>query len=109
RGRDDELREAGELLGSPQDPLSGARRAAEQMQSASKGARDAQQRQLGEEADRIAGEAAEVGGLPVVTAQAPVADQRLLLDLANRIQSKLGEAAVVLGGADDGKVGLVVL
>jgi alanyl-tRNA synthetase len=109
RRRDEDLRLAGELLGSPQDPLTAARRAAEQLQSASEGARDAERRRLGEEAERIAGEAAEVGGLKVVTAQAPIADQKLLLELANRIQSMLGDAAVVLGGADDGKVGLVVL
>ena len=109
RQREEELRAAGELLGTPQDPLVGARRAAEQLRDASAGAKEAQQRQLGEEAKRLAGAATEVGGVKVVAAEAPVADQRQLLDLANRIQSSLGEAAVVLGGAEDGKVGLVVL
>ena len=50
-----------------------------------------------------------MGGVKVVAAEAPVADQKLLLDLANRIGSSLGDSAVVLGGAEDGKVGLVVL
>ena len=40
RDRGAELREAGELLGSPQDPLGGARRAAEQLASLSKGAEE---------------------------------------------------------------------
>ncbi|MGH2951664.1 MAG: DHHA1 domain-containing protein, partial [Solirubrobacterales bacterium] len=35
------------------------------------------------------------------------ADQRAMLELADRLKQKLGEAAVVLGGADDGKVALV--
>ena len=35
------------------------------------------------------------------------ADQRSLLDLADRIKSRAGEAAVVLGGAADDKVALV--
>jgi alanyl-tRNA synthetase len=39
-----------------------------------------------------------------------VADKKQLLDLANRVQSKIAsDSAVVLGGADGGKVGLVVL
>jgi alanyl-tRNA synthetase len=110
RGREAELREAGELLGSPQDPLGGARRAAERLREAGAGAQQAAKQLLAEEAERLAGEAEEVDGLKVVASQAPLADQRELLDLANRVQSKLGgEAAVALGGAEGGKVGLVVL
>ena len=61
-----------------------------------------EQQLLGEEAERLAAEAEEVGGLQVVVgATAPIADQKQLLELANRVQSKLGDAsAVVLGGAD---------
>jgi alanyl-tRNA synthetase len=110
REREDRLREVGDLLGSPQDPLSGARRAAERLQEAGKGAQQAQKQLLGEEAERLVGEAAEVGGLNLVASQAPLADQRQLLDLANRVQSKLGgDSAVVLGGAEGGRVALVVL
>jgi alanyl-tRNA synthetase len=106
-----QLREAGELLGSPQDPLAGARRAAERLREAGEGAQQAERELLGEEAKRLAGEATEVGGLKVVAAGAPLADQKQLLDLANRIQSMLGDggSAVVLAGAEGGKVGLVVL
>ena len=107
--RERELRDAGELLGSPQDPLAGARRAAERLESLSAGAAQEQSRQLGGEAKRLAGAADEVAGLKVLAAKAPVSDTKSLLDLANRIQSSLGDSAVVLGGAADGKVGLVVL
>jgi len=110
REREEELRAAGELLGAPQDPLGAARRAAERLREAGAGAEEAQKRLLGEEADRLVAEAAEVAGVAVVCASAALADQKQLLELANRVQSKLGgDSAVVLGGAEGGKVALVVL
>jgi alanyl-tRNA synthetase len=110
REREDRLREVGDLLGSPQDPLGGARRAAERLREAGKGAQQAQKQLLGEEAERLVGEASEAGGLKLVAARAPLADQKQLLDLANRVQSKLaGDSAVALGGAEGGRVALVVL
>ncbi len=109
RSRADELREAGELLGSPQDPLAGARRAAEQVRQAGEEAGDALARSLGEESKRLLGEAAELGGISVVAAEAGFADQKQLLELANRVQTSLEGSAVVLGGAGDGKVALVAL
>jgi alanyl-tRNA synthetase len=110
RGSEERLREVGELLGSPQDPLGGARRAAERLREAGEGAKQAAKQQLGEEAERLVGLAEEVGGIGVVAAEAPIADQKQLLELANRVQSKLGdESAIALAGAEGGKVGLVVL
>jgi alanyl-tRNA synthetase len=117
RGREAELREAGELLGSAQDPVGGARRAAERLREAGAGAEAAAREQLGAEADRIAGgdhdfELRDSGGALVAVgdAKAKLSDQKQLLELANRVQSKLGEAAVVvLGGAFGEKAGLVVL
>ncbi len=110
REREERLEEVGDLLGSPQDPLAGARRAAERLQQAGKGAEQAQRQLLGEEAERLVGEASDVGGVKVVAAKAPLAGQKQLLDLANRVRSKLGsDSAIALGGADGAKVGLVVL
>ncbi len=110
RERELTLREVGELLGSPRDPLAAARRAAEQLAAAGQGAKRAAQRMLSEESERLAAEATEVGALRTVVALAPVADQKQLLELANRVQSRLGGAtAVVLGGAAEGRVGLVAL
>ncbi len=104
------LREVGELLGSPQDPLSGARRAAERLHEAGEGAKRAEKELLAEEAERLVGIVDRVGDAGVVVAEAPIADQKQLLDLANRVQSKLGgESAIALAGADGGRVGLVVL
>ncbi|HSR93796.1 MAG TPA: alanine--tRNA ligase, partial [Solirubrobacterales bacterium] len=110
RGSERRLLEVGELLGSPQDPLSGAKRAAERLREAGEGAAEATKQLLGEEAERLVGFADRVGEASVIAAKVPIADQKQLLELGNRVQSKLGgESAIVLGGAEDGKVGLVVL
>jgi alanyl-tRNA synthetase len=110
REREDRLREVGELLGAPQDPLAAARRAAERLQEAGKGAQQAQKQLLGDEAERLVAEATEVDGLSLVASKAPLSDQKQLLELANRVQSKLGgDSVVALGGGEGGKVALVVL
>jgi alanyl-tRNA synthetase len=110
RDRDAALRESGDLLGNPQDPVAGARRAAERLKEAGAGAEQAQRQALGEEAKRLAGAAAEISGVNVVVAATELADQKSLLDVANRIQSTLGgDVAQVLGGGDGEKVALVSL
>jgi alanyl-tRNA synthetase len=110
RERDEQLREAGELLGNAQDPLAGARRAAERLREAGAGAEQAQRRLAGEEAKRLAGAAIEIDGLKVVVAASELPGQKELLEVANRIQSSLGGAtALVLGGGDGDKVALVSL
>jgi alanyl-tRNA synthetase len=110
REREEQLREAGELLGNPQDPLAAARRAAEQLREAGAGAEQAQRQLLGEEAKRLAAAATEIGGVNVVIAAAELPDQKALLDVANRVQSMLGGAsALLLGGGDGDKVALVSL
>ncbi len=114
RGEEDRLREAGELLGNAQDPLSAARRAAEQLKQAGAGAEKVLQQQLGEEADRLTGpdEVLATAAGQVVVAETPLGEgsPKLLIDLANRVQSKLGgESAIVLGTKGTGKAGLVAL
>ncbi len=110
RDGEERLREVGELLGAPQDPLSGARRAAERLREAGEGAKQAAKQLLGDEAERLVAAVKEVDGIGVVSSRAPLADQKQLLELANRVQSKLGgESAIALGGAEGERVGLVVL
>jgi alanyl-tRNA synthetase len=110
REREQSLHEVGELLGSPQDPIAAARRAAERLREAGKGEQQAQKQLLGEEAERLVAETVEAGGIKLAVSRAPLADQKALLELANRVQSKLGgDAAVALGGAEGDKVALVVL
>jgi alanyl-tRNA synthetase len=115
REREAQLREAGELLGNPQDPLAAAKRAAERLKEASAGAEKAQREQLGAEADELASRAEDLPGgegrlLVAVVKESLQANPKQLLDLANRVQSKVGgQSAVVLGGAFGGKAGLVAL
>ncbi|HEU4463082.1 MAG TPA: alanine--tRNA ligase-related protein, partial [Solirubrobacterales bacterium] len=114
REREAQLQEAGELLGNPQDPVAAARRAAERLKQASAGAEKAQREQLGGAAEELAGEAGDLPGggrlLTAVVDASLQANPKQLLDLANRIQSKLGQpSAVVLGGEFGGKAGLVAL
>jgi alanyl-tRNA synthetase len=110
REREQQLREAGELLGNAQDPLAGARRAAEQLREAGAGAEQAQRQLLGEEAKRLLAAASEVGGVSVVVAASELPGQKDLLDVANRVQSSLGGAsALVLGSGAGEKVALVAL
>ena len=107
RERSDALTQAGAALGSPREPLRAAERAAERLKQLEKQAAAEQQRGAGEEAEELASSAADVGGVKVVTAQRDGVDQRALLNLADQVKAKLGDGAVVLGGANDGRVALV--
>jgi alanyl-tRNA synthetase len=117
RDREAQLREAGGLLGNSQDPVAAARRAAERLKEAGAGAEKAAAEALGNEADALATAKAaltldDAGSLALVAAKATsAADSKQLLDLANRVQSKLGGSAtvVVLGAAFGEKAGLVAL
>ncbi|HEX2127695.1 MAG TPA: alanine--tRNA ligase [Solirubrobacterales bacterium] len=107
RSRSDDLAAAGALLGSERDPLAAARRAAERLAELERRVAELGRKEAGEEAEALVAGAEEVAGIKVVAARAHGADQRELLNLADRVKQKLGEAAVVLGGADNGKVALV--
>jgi alanyl-tRNA synthetase len=114
REREALLREAGELLGNPQDPVAAARRAAEQLKEAGAGAEKAQREQLGVEADALAGQAEDLAGggrlVAAAVKESLQANPKQLLDLANRVQSKVGQpSVVVLGSEFGGKAGLVAL
>jgi alanyl-tRNA synthetase len=114
REREAQLREAGELLGNAQDPVAAARRAADRLKEAGAGAEKAQREQLGTEADALAGRADDLPGggrlVAAAVAEGLQANPKQLLDLANRVQSKIGQpSAVVLGGEFGGKAGLVAL
>jgi alanyl-tRNA synthetase len=107
RERSTALAEAGALLGSPRDPLTAARRAAERLETLERRASELSSREAGAEAEELADHAVEIGGVQVVAATSASADQHELLTLADRVKARLGEAAVVLGGTDDGRVALV--
>jgi alanyl-tRNA synthetase len=108
RTRSAELDEAGAILRS-RDAVAGARRAAERVAELERRLAELERREAGEEADQLAAGAAEIDGVKVVAARSSVGDQESLLRLAERVRGKLGDAAVVLGGASDGKVALVAM
>jgi alanyl-tRNA synthetase len=107
RERSRALEEAGEVLGSAQDPVGAARRAGERLKELEQQSKQAGSEDLTKQAEEIAAAGQRIGGVMVFVGGGHDADQRSLLDLADRIKGKAGEAAVVLGGADDGKVALV--
>jgi alanyl-tRNA synthetase len=107
RRRSRELSEVGRVLGSEQDPLAGARRAAERLTELEEQTRKTGSEDLSKKAEEIAASGHKLGGITVFVGRAENADQRALLDLADRIKSRAGAAAVVLGGAGDGKAALV--
>jgi alanyl-tRNA synthetase len=109
RDRSRQLEEAGALLGAPRDPVAAARRAGERLEELETAARQASTRQAGELARELAErESTQIDGLSVVVAPADRgADQRALLELADRVRSLAGDAAVVLGGSDRDRVALV--
>ncbi|MEX1141714.1 MAG: alanine--tRNA ligase [Thermoleophilaceae bacterium] len=60
------------------------------------------------EAETLTAAAEDLGGVKVVTATSPAAgDAKELLALSDRVAQKLGDAAVVLGAAVEGRVHLV--
>jgi alanyl-tRNA synthetase len=109
------LREVGELLGSPQDPLTGAKRAAERLKEAETAKRQESEAALEEDRQKLVDEAIEIAGVTVALRDTPTpADPRQLLSLAKQIQSDLDseETAVLLGGVPAGeanKASIVIL
>ncbi|HXO10537.1 MAG TPA: alanine--tRNA ligase [Solirubrobacteraceae bacterium] len=57
--------------------------------------------------DALAARATETSGASVLTAAVDAADGQALLELVDRLKGKLGDAAIVLGSAGDGRVDLV--
>ncbi len=108
RERSDALERVGDLLAAPEDPLAGARRLSERV--AQLEALEAEQgaAAAGDRADQLIAAAEQIGGVAVaVGSLGEIADQRAMLEIADRVRQRLGSAAVVLGGAGDGKVALV--
>ncbi|MGI9020773.1 MAG: alanine--tRNA ligase [Solirubrobacterales bacterium] len=103
RSRSAQLDEAGAVLGSPQDPLAGARRASERLKALERQAAEAGKLQAGEAAGELAAAAGVIGDVKVVATRVDGLDGPALLDLADRVKAKLGEAAVILGAEADGK------
>src|SRR5215210_2360423 len=107
RSRSQSLSEIGRIVGAEQDPVAGARRLAERVAKLEEQTAKAGSAEISKKAEEIAASGQKIAGITVFVGRGEDADQRSLLDLADRIKSRAGDAAVVLGGADDGKVALV--
>ncbi len=62
----------------------------------------------GDDIEALAAQATEVAGARVLSATVDVADPKSLPELVDRLKGKLPDAAIVLGGALDGRVHLIV-
>jgi alanyl-tRNA synthetase len=106
RRRTEELREIAALLRVPEDQVQTAVR---KLQEQVKAQRKADQGTSLDPAvaNRLADAATDVGGIKLVVEPVEGVDQRGLYALADGVRQKLGDAAVVLGAAADGRVFLV--
>jgi alanyl-tRNA synthetase len=109
RDRSVALDRTGTILGSAQDPVAAAERAAERLGELEKTIAEAGREAAGQEAEELAAAAEDVGGIRVVVAESAVGDGKALMELGTRVRDKLGDAVVVLGAPSDGKVALAAL
>jgi len=106
RRRTEELRTLAEMLRVPErDVVDAVRRLQASLKEATKAPKRAGPDPAQTEA--LAGRATDVGGVQVVTEVADAADPKALLALSDQLRQKLGDSAVVLGAATDGRVHLV--
>ncbi|HET9153923.1 MAG TPA: alanine--tRNA ligase, partial [Solirubrobacterales bacterium] len=112
REREAQLREAGELLGNPQDPVAAARRAAERSKQAESIQKQEAEKRLREDFQSFLEGAREVAGVRVIRRSDPLlADGKQLRSLAKELLSAAGQGpvAVMLGGVAGEKVGMIAL
>ena len=111
RERAGELLEVGEMLGDVRDPVGAARRAAEKIEQAAKGAKQEEQKKLGGMAAELASAVARIGPVEAVIAEVPVSNPKQILQMAKAVQAERPGAGVILAGSDEesGKVGVVAL
>ena len=89
------------------DVVAAVERLSERMRELSAREREGDRESTREVADGLVGAATEIGGLGLVAAVVEVPDPRSLLELSDRVKQTLGNAAVVLGSAVDGRAHLV--
>ena len=107
RRRSEEIRELSEMLKVPErDVVEAVRKLTQAAKEAKKGAKRGKV-DVRAQAEELAGRAAELAGVKVLTEVVEVDDPKALLPLSDQLCQSLGDSAVVLGAAIDGKVQLV--
>ncbi|MFL5896181.1 MAG: alanine--tRNA ligase [Thermoleophilaceae bacterium] len=104
RHRTEELRAIASMLRVPEDQVT---QAVEKLQERVRELQKHPAQSDRAEAERLAATASEIGGVRVVAEAVDVPDQRALTELSHQVRQSLGDAAVVLGAAVDGRVHLV--
>jgi alanyl-tRNA synthetase len=108
RARDRELREVAAMLGvAEHDVVAAVGRLSERVSELAKQGRDAGRESARELAEALVAGAGEAGGVRVVAEVVDAPDSKALLELSDRVRQSLGDAAVVLGAAADGRAHLV--
>ncbi len=108
RARDDVLEQvASELRTRPETVADAVRTLAQERRRLEKEAKQGAGGGGQADLDALAGQAAQVDGAKVLTARAEVPDAKALLELTDRLKGRLGDAAILLGAAADGRVHLV--
>jgi alanyl-tRNA synthetase len=104
RSRTEELRELSGILRVPeQEVVAAVRKLTDQVKELQRRPRE-DDREL---AGTLVQRAADIDGVHVVTEPVEVPDAKALLELSDKVKQTLGDAAVVLGAAVDGRVHLV--
>ena len=106
RRRTEEMRALAEMLRVPEhEVVNAVRRLQASLKESSKAPKRAAPDP--EQAEKLAGRAEDVGGVRVLTEVAEATEPKALLALSDQLRQKLGDSAVVLGAATDGRVHLV--
>ena len=108
RERDHELERAAQQLRVPAGRVAeSVDKLSERVRELERAARRAGAANGAVDIDGLVADATQTAGASVLVAAVEVADGQALLELADRLKGKLGDAAIVLGRAGDGRVDLV--
>jgi len=108
REHDRELGRAAAVLRVPPERVSETVTALrEQVRELERAVRDGRSESAAVDFDALLAGAGRVDGISVLAAAVPAVDGHALVQLADRLKGRLGEAAIVLGAAADGRVDLV--
>jgi alanyl-tRNA synthetase len=98
RGREQTLREIGELLhGSEEDVAARVARLVEQQRELERRLKQLQSKLAGSQSDDLLRQARQVDGVTVLAAEVEGADDRGLRDLADRLREQIRSGVIVLG------------
>ncbi len=108
RKMEDMLRASAEILKSPVNSVPERLEALKKREKELSKEIEALKSRLAGESGSASGEERDVEGVRVYSAQAPVSDQKALRELADRQRKRLKSGIVAVGGAEGGKVAMII-